>query len=514
MHSKILSVLIVDDEVPIREELRLFNWESHNAVLVGEAENGIEAINFCSEYVPDVVITDITMPKMDGIELAHFLRAKYPQIQIVILTAYSDFLYAKEALKVGALDYLVKVMWDEEMLGEILNKARSIILRERHYLYSSREELRWKKSEVFSQFIKARSTSPEQFLTELEDLGMSISYPFRMAKLQINAVAEDIMFIDRMLQQLLAESEQNHNPVFTWFPIKAGQYAFIFGMDSCHIDKLKREMEDLLKRLRIRLNESLPYLSSEMNMNAVFSVPINTSDELDRKWQDVNRIDYLGFFEFEPTVRGIEELNYTPLTPELQNGIERKMSESITEINLLTDFLQQDFIQWCLQMRVHPGDIKSLLLKWRSDWLAIFRVNKQLDPNQLLLQSPTLLLFIQSLVKELKMNYNYEKKYRYEIRNMINLIERNLSDTITLSTISSIVGLSPNYLSRLFREETGKSFNEFVTEIRMEKAINLLKNTNLKVYEIAESIGIPSYRYFSVLFRKWTGSTPKDFRNR
>lgn len=107
-----------------------------------------------------------------------------------------------------------------------------------------------------------------------------------------------------------------------------------------------------------------------------------------------------------------------------------------------------------------------------------------------------------------------ETKYRYEIRTAIDIIEKSFCEQITLSSVAHIVGLSPNYLSRIFREEFGKSFNEFIIELRIEKAIQLLETSNLKVYEVAEAIGIPSYRYFSVLFRKRTGLTPKEYRKR
>lgn len=129
---QLLNVLIVDDEVPIRDELRLFNWEAHGARLAGEAENGHDALLFCRQNTPEIVITDITMPKMDGIQLSHHLRQEFPLIQIIILTAHSDFSYAKEALKVGALDYLVKAMWEDDQLGGLLSKARDEINREKY----------------------------------------------------------------------------------------------------------------------------------------------------------------------------------------------------------------------------------------------------------------------------------------------------------------------------------------------------------------------------------------------
>nr|WP_275690986.1 helix-turn-helix transcriptional regulator [Paenibacillus aceris] len=105
-----------------------------------------------------------------------------------------------------------------------------------------------------------------------------------------------------------------------------------------------------------------------------------------------------------------------------------------------------------------------------------------------------------------------ERKIRKEVQLAQRIIVSKLGDPITLTSVADEVGLSSYYLSRLFREETGESFNDYVTRLRMEKAVNLLQNTQLKVYEVAEQVGIPSYRYFSQLFRNWTGVAPTDYK--
>ncbi|MDD9269745.1 helix-turn-helix domain-containing protein [Paenibacillus sp. GCM10023248] len=260
MSTTPVKVLIIDDELPLRQELRSMPWSSFGAELVGEAENGEEALGLCESLKPNLVISDITMPIMDGLELFRIVKKRDPLIQFVLLTCHSDFHYAQEALKLGALDYFTKLSFDEGDMKAAVEKAREAIRRE----------------------------------TDLR------------------------------------------------------QY------------------------------------------------------ERERKRRDASQ-----------------------------------------------------------SSKGEAGD---------------------------------------------------NKKIRKEVQLAQRLIETKLGEPITLTSIAEEVGLSSYYLSRLFREETGESFNDYVTRLRMEKAVHLLQSTPLKVYEVAEQVGIPSYRYFSQLFRNWTGVAPTDYK--
>jgi len=126
-----MNVLVVDDEIPIREKLKAFPWHEYEFKLVGEAKNGKEAYEKCQAGMVDIVITDIGMPIMDGLELIRLLKESKPHIQCVLLTCHSDFEYARQAISLGACDYLVKGMYrDKEMLNA-LEKARTMVDKER-----------------------------------------------------------------------------------------------------------------------------------------------------------------------------------------------------------------------------------------------------------------------------------------------------------------------------------------------------------------------------------------------
>jgi two-component system response regulator YesN len=512
LRSHILSVLIVDDELPIREELRLFHWEENGAVLVGEAENGEEAIHFCREYVPDVVITDITMPKMNGIELFRNLKQEFPQSQVIVLTAHSEFHYAQQALQLGALDYLVKVLFEDEEIISALDKARKAIDKERVVLKNKREQLRWQKSEYINQFLKT-DTDPKSILNELKSLGIDRSFPLRYAKLFVNAASEDLLFVDRALQKVLDELEQGSFSKLVWIPMIAGEYLLFVDHVSDNPNKIAIILEELVPGLYEGLNAKLPYISSEITIFACISQSVRDENQL---WESLRKGDgsKSGFYQ-QSNVFLAEERHFSTLNEAMIAAIDREMKRSIHDVDQLISFIQKDFYEWASENRIDPDELKGLLLRWKVEWQKVWGVLEQeVEKSQSILEAVTLSQAVTFLINGLKLNRNPASGYRLEIRNAVKMVEQRLSDQLSLASVAEEVELSPNYLSRLFREETGISFNEFVTKMRMEMAVDLLKSTNLKVYEIAEKIGIPSYRYFSAVFRKWTGVTPKEFRKR
>lgn len=130
MTDRNYGVLVVDDELPLRQELRLFPWKEHGFELMGEAENGEEALLLCRRIKPEIVITDITMPVMGGLELLRMLKEELPEAKVILLTCHSDFEYAREALRFGAVEYLLKVTLEPEELLNALRNAKAASLRE------------------------------------------------------------------------------------------------------------------------------------------------------------------------------------------------------------------------------------------------------------------------------------------------------------------------------------------------------------------------------------------------
>ncbi len=177
----------------------------------------------------------------------------------------------------------------------------------------------------------------------------------------------------------------------------------------------------------------------------------------------------------------------------------------------LIDTIEHRFYTWAKEKKILPDELKYAAIQWRLDWESAWGTkNVHGDWLQMIIQSSTLDKLIAALVYGLETSRS--KEVRPEIDWMLKLIKERLNQSITLGELADEVGLSADYLGRQFKAEVGTPFNEYVNRLRMEKAAYLLKHSSLKVYEIAERIGISNYRYFSILFRKWAGNTPLEFK--
>ena len=153
------------------------------------------------------------------------------------------------------------------------------------------------------------------------------------------------------------------------------------------------------------------------------------------------------------------------------------------------------------------------MLNWQVEWLKV-QEGAELDGSSIadLMGAHTLSQMVACINRDINVLERGRTRSRIEIRSAVQWIKDHMQEPISLPHIANQVGLSPHYVSRLFREETGCSVNQYITRLRMEKALELLRHTNKKVYEIAEEVGIPSYRYFTVTFRNWTGVSPTDYK--
>ncbi len=227
---------------------------------------------------------------------------------------------------------------------------------------------------------------------------------------------------------------------------------------------------------------------------------------------ELNGNDSFAFYH-EPGAVIEKQRSFSNITEDLAIGLEKKMNGSLSHIDKLQQFIQTTIYEWACKHQIEPEQLKALLIRWRNESFSkYYNIGQVWEGTQHILGCKMLEEIILFLVNELKANNYAGFRYRNEVQRTIQIIQANLEGTLTLSGIANQVGLSPNYIGRLFREEVGESFNEFTTRLRIEKAIELLKTTNLKIYEIADRVGIPSYRYFSALFREWTERTPKEFR--
>ncbi|WP_229745481.1 response regulator transcription factor [Pullulanibacillus pueri] len=507
----VISVLIVDDELPIREELRLFDWENNGAKLIGEAENGEEALQFCKEYTPNVIITDIVMPVMGGIELIDNIRKVYPQIQFIILTCYSDFNYAKEALRLGALDYLMKVTLDDDELSESLEKAKYEIECEQSYQIAEAEQRRLQRSRLFYQAVKLHSNQWSAFYKQLSIEGHQLTFPFRLVRIFVQAQSRGKLLISQEIQRSLIKLEKDTSISFLWFPYQICDYCLLFFDEPDDVKLICKRLHIVVSEINSTLERQLPYIYGDCRIYGVVSNSIVEEEDFADTVRQTDLWADVGFYDEKTLVFVGQPPSFTYLDQPKQKEIDEKMYKVGWDRQGLITFLSEDFVIWANNYRIFPEDLKRLVTRWRKEWQQNWNFNEDYTGEIKRLKDVTTLSQMVELLKSDLENGGGEK-CRKEIRFAKKFIREKFGETLSLQMVADWVNLSPYYLSRLFHKEVGESFNKFVKNVRIEKAIEFLQNSDLKVYEIADKVGIPNYRYFVSLFRKETGLTPSAFR--
>jgi two-component system response regulator YesN len=513
-----LTVVIADDELPLRQELRLFPWEMSNAVLVGEAKNGEEGIQLCQDYAPDVVITDLSMPVMDGLEFIRWLKKECPHTQIIILTCHSDFQFAQEALKLGTLDYLVKVDWLEEHLHTALAKARNELKKHRLHSELAKKQQRLQQAVRLTEWLQQEPVRPP--LQEyFEGYGLSWTFPTRLFYLHADPRRQDWLFVEPELHAV-AERVMAMTGV-SWTAVSLGGESCLLlpgeeameQWDVSELPTLHDTIGKLILEINLELGRRLSFLKNDIQFHAVISDIVQTEQELA---QAISRLELWNDVRFYEPDTGVF-LGTAPSLPLPDKAavmeIEECLRRSMPSPDQLMQFIREDLTNWAMKSRFDPNSLKQLVLGWRSEWYAQEAATDRLrSVPQRIMQAPSMFHLTAELLYEARVRLDNGPKLRAEIIQAKRIMEERLGEELTLIQVSREVGLRDYYFSRLFREETGESFHEQLTRLRLEKAIKLLQSTNLKVYEIAEEVGLPNYRYFSILFRKWTGHTPSDYK--
>lgn len=511
-----LNVLVVDDELPLREELRSFPWRQHQAELVGEAENGEEALELCRKLTPDLVITDITMPVMNGLELFRSIKQQFPFMQVVVLTCHSDFDYAREALKWGALEYLIKVSLLDSDMVQVLDKARQAIAREHNHQRNESDRQRWEISKWLAQYT-GKGFADDRIERELSNLWhpWELKGPLTMVRLCVCAKKDDEIYVQHELQSLLNEWQSTEPLARYWVPLERMNFLLLVrDRETPSRIELTHAVRFFLVKLQSALESRLSYISEAIRFYASIG-PEDGHVESLLRLVGPTRIPLSAIF-YDPSGTVYDFQVNIPASSLFSSAEKEKQSTRIREAASTPDnlayYFRHTFPEWVEQYRPDPEQLIRWLVPLRSEWLKLDDDVSETSFTIKLTQSQSWDELQALLLKELESAPVTRAKCRKEIVKAKQRISERLSEPITLTQIAEDVGLSSFYMSRLFREEVGESFNEYVTRLRMDKAVQLLKTTNLKVYEVAEQVGIPSYRYFSVLFRNRTGVSPTEFK--
>lgn len=530
-----LKIFLVEDEFVVREGIKNnIDWQAHGYEFCGEASDGELAFPMIQKLKPDIVITDIRMPFMDGLALSKLIKKELPWTEIIILTGHQEFEYAKEAIKIGIAEYLSKPINGAELLKEVdalavkvEEKRKEREIREK-YLKEMEESFLKERKELFSYLVTGGKSVPE--LLELADrLDIDLSsmwYSIVLLKIQsVNHADDEYSNSLVEIEQKLKELEDKAH-LLTFDRNLEGK-ALIFKADSeeeleqIQSDYLRRMKEILekyghvryfgglgipVKRLtelpasferashafahRYLAKESRVLSSDELEQGAYPEREEFNISDVDPKQIDRSKIrEFLKFGDREEAVYFVEEFFKELNSNAMKSNIFRQY------ITMDAYFCVVDFVEG-LQLRrdeIEPFDVASGILQSEESAMqyVVNIIEKALELRE-------------------KASSN---RYGDVVDEVVRYIEKNYADEeLSLNLLASHVNFSPNHLSMVFSQQTGETFIKYLTDYRMNKAKELLRCTGKRSSEISMEVGYKDPHYFSYLFKKTQGMTPTQYR--
>lgn len=537
-----IKVFLVEDEMVIRRGIKnSIDWEKEGYIFCGEASDGELAYPMIIKEKPDILITDIRMPFMDGLELCKLVKKELPNIKILILSGYDEFDYAKEAIRLGVTEYLLKPISSGKLL-EALNGVSESIRREkedkdlvRKYMEEMRENTEHEKQKFFEQMITGNLSMADALETG-KKYEMNLSAGMYNLLLFRFTLGEE----NRKSGELLGEAEyaiekltERLEYVFE-FQRGVEGWAFLLMADneeqmSERVKELSKDLEEIMKnystiayfggigqpvaRLR-ELEES--FREAERALAARFTMELNRiiSVEDIRMAQNVDTLD-----DIEITSFGEIEKTRTMLEKFLNNGAEDEIDEfvdvyinELPEENLKSVLMRQYIIMdayivmmsFCEKIEGIEGEMQAQSEELKNSMKTIQTLEEIKNYIRMLLKK---IIGVRDTISG--------RRYSDIIEIAKDQIRKTyMSDEISLNTIAAEVGMSPSYFSSIFSKEMGKTFVEYLTEIRMDRAKELLMCSSMKTLEIGYEVGYKDPHYFSYIFKKTQNCTPKEFRAR
>ena len=526
------KVLIVDDEKIFRKGLKAMigawdpDWE-----VVGDAADGYEALDQVEALQPDMILTDIRMPHLDGISLQRIAQERFPSVACVVISGYEDFTYARQSMRYGAKDYLMKPVERNE-LGRILDKQKEDMTKRAKIPLKSfdgqdNEIRRYVSESIISGLI--RGTIHHHHLDLLRKIGVHFELPCYcclLIKLDKASVDSDRYFkadpslfqlyIREFVQEMLNKRMKGYTLILSESEVIA-----IVNLNSEEGDRLNELSESIRRQIK-----SLSNLTVTIGVGRVVEgIEHVSSSYHDAEISLLYRLIVGGdkVLNYED-IRGNNDLNLeidTALWEEMERLVlEGKPTEASNRAELFISELCQHaanpevIYQKVCKLLLHFYEV-SEELKLTKDWLGQRDIRSLIFEVCSISSSDELIKEFRNLLSELAMTIaNLDPvRERDPIEQSLRYIHLHYSEPLSLTEIAGQVHLNAAYFSTLFKQRTGKTFIEQLTELRVEEAKKRLIRTKDKIAMIANETGFPNLRHFYRVFRRVTGLSPNDYRS-
>ncbi|WP_431801470.1 response regulator transcription factor [Halobacillus andaensis] len=456
-----INVLIVEDDQLVRKGLLFaLPWSDFDMQVVGEANNGKKALEFLEDTAVHLIITDLSMPVMPGIEFMRVVRERYPQIQIAVLTLHHDFDYVQEALRLGAIDFITKVEMEKENFAQILGRLHQRMRQETQrndtgvketyfqtdvgfavFFNCEKKQKKWMKDAANGQFFIHQVDNTFSFCVPYQEMNPSSHHELKnkLQKVEGCFCVEVRGIMDRF-----------YNEVYRLMQDYRDKLLFYKCSQNRYLVKKIRDMEK----------------DSKLSLKDISTVKKNLST-------------FQWVYEEEEFQGMVEELKSLYLPKE---RLYHLMTELIEEWNNQ---------RWFLPAAQYKEELNFEDWKDVHKWLSEFRFTVKMTAGT-----------------------GYASDVVNSILQALNIIQGHMKEGLTADEAARSVSMSRSYFNKCFKDIVGQSFHQYLREIRIQKAKTMIEETNESLQWIAEQVGYLDEKYFSRVFRQQTGFLPSEYRRK
>lgn len=525
------KVLLVDDEPEVIEAvIRKMDWEGLGFQVTGYAQNGEEALELAEANVPDVVMTDIKMPFMDGLELSRRLKETYGEIKVIIFSGFDEFEYAREAIKLEVEEYILKPIKLNE-LSDIFRKMKETLDRERSEkmnLHKLKEyyqkSLPMMQDQFYIALLEGRIEG-EQIENFKRNYQIELEAPFyavSVIQFQMAAEAKGTMEKELMqfsMKRLTDESLEN------MYSFKG----FLYFDQIVYITMLEDKTQ--IKRYTDTMDRVCKTANRIFKMNATAGIGsvCESLDALSESYADAKNAVFFGesrgsnqavYIDYiQPgNVKNVDwsEKAISSIIREIRVGDKESLETKIDELIYELQEIKAPVAQFKIILMELSTELYKMTCAYEIDASEIF--GEDIDVYRVVSHFTTLesikLWLLESCLK-IRKSVSRERKNSAKIlidKAVVYLEENYKDSSLSVEKICSVLNVSAAYFCTIFKKETGKTFLNYLTDLRMEKAVKLLEETEEKTYVISEMTGYTEPNYFSYVFKKKYGMSPSKYR--
>lgn len=514
-------MVIADDEPFIIKGLKVMvDWEKLNVKIVGEAENGKKLLQLINDLKPDIVISDIEMPELKGLDIIRTVKEQGLATKVILLSAYQEFSYAKDALTYGAIDYLIKPVLKEDLINSV-KKAQALIRKENFSIVVG-EDIE-EKNAIVSKNENIYNDRFKERLAELQietEERIFVGACFSLAEETVQTIGNNNKF--ELLRFAIFKSIQDY--------IEKNQYGVILKRNDKRSSAILSVPE---KKYEAELDRILHILKEELYQQYKAKIVIGIGDA---SW-DMEKMNYIyktakfswGIYYFWQQ----DIIFYKNINKEYTQSVEDLEKESVHFVELVINRNEEwlhsykrclDFIE-----NIHYGN------RYAAENRCVLLVTdlyRELSEYKMITEEEK--IHYEEFISKIRFCSTYQSLRKYTtdylkvfvdkifndrmngdssvIRSVKQYMNEHFKEDIKLSQVAKIAYMNPYYFSTFFKKETGQNFKHYLLEVRMKEAKKLLLETDMKTYEIAKEVGYNDVRSFTDKFREIYGDSPSSLK--